>query len=242
MPLFQIDPSRFIMIYIAQSIFVVYFTLITLQILKRKRQRLNVIFSFFFITIIIANILNMIYATMTNEVIILIFNFFTNFFLCFGPIFILVVNMLILESTIIFSVKRQNRYILYYGLLLLLGMAIFYIFGEVSVTNEFRPKFSPIFLIFILIITAALVVIPIIYTSMKIYFSFETKALKRKWIFYVIGFIGSISIAYLFFVNNYLDNANFRLLIAIYSISVIFWGYLMYYGIGFKLKKQEANS
>jgi hypothetical protein len=150
--------------------------------------------------------------------------------------------MLILESTIIFSVKRQNRYILYYGLLLLLGMAIFYIFGEVSVTNEFRPKFSPIFLIFILIITATLVVIPIIYTSMKIYFSFEMKALKRKWIFYVIGFIGSISIAYLFFVNNYLNNANFRLLVAIYSISVIFWGYLMYYGIGFKLKKQEANS
>lgn len=242
MPLFQIDTSRFIMIYIAQSIFVVYFTLITLQILKRKRQRLNVIFSFFFITIIIANILNMIYATMTNETIILIFNFFTNFFLCFGPIFILVVNMLILESTIIFSVKRQNRYILYYGLLLLLGMAIFYIFGGVSVTSEFRPKFSLIFLIFILIITAALVVIPIISTSLKIFFSFEMKALKRKWIFYVIGFLGSISIAYLFFVNNYLDNANFRLLIAIYSISVILWGYLMYYGIGFKLKKQEANS
>ena len=242
MPLFQIDTSRFIMIYIAQSIFVVYFTLITLQVLRRKRQRLNVIFSFFFITIIIANILNMIYATMTNETIILIFNFFTNFFLCFGPIFILVVNMLILESTIIFSVKRQNRYILYYGLLLLLGMAIFYIFGGVSVTSEFRPKFSLIFLIFILIITAALVVIPIISTSLKIFFSFEMKALKRKWIFYVIGFLGSISIAYLFFVNNYLDNANFRLLIAIYSISVILWGYLMYYGIGFKLKKQEANS
>ena len=220
----------------------IYFTLITLQILRRKRQRLNIIFSFFFITIIIANILNMVYATMTNETIILILNFFTNFFLCFGPIFILVVNMLILESTIIFSVKRQNRYILYYGLLLLLGMAIFYIFGEVSVTSEFRPKFSPIFLIFILIITAALVVIPIISTSLKIFFSFEMKALKRKWIFYVIGFLGSISIAYLVFINNYLDNDGFRLLVAIYSISVILWGYLMYYGIGFKLKKQEANT
>ncbi len=220
----------------------VYFTLITLQILRRKRQRLNVIFSFFFITIIIANLLNMVYATMTNETIILILNFFTNFFLCFGPIFILVVNMVILESTIIFSVKRQNRYILYYGLLLLLGMAIFYIFKGVSVTSEFRPKFSPIFLIFILIITAALVVIPIIYTSLKIFFSFEMKALKRKWIFYVIGFLGSISIAYLVFINNYLDNDGFRLLVAIYSISVILWGYLMYYGIGFKLKKQEANT
>lgn len=184
----------------------------------------------------------MVYATMTNETIILILNFFTNFFLCFGPIFILVVNMVILESTIIFSVKRQNRYILYYGLLLLLGMAIFYIFKGVSVTSEFRPKFSPIFLIFILIITAALVVIPIIYTSLKIFFSFEMKALKRKWIFYVIGFLGSISIAYLVFINNYLDNDGFRLLVAIYSISVILWGYLMYYGIGFKLKKQEANT
>lgn len=241
MLLLQIDTSRFIIIYIAQSIFVVYFTLITLQILRRKRQRLNIIFSSFFITIIIANLFNMVYAVIPNEAVILILNFFTNFFLCFGPIFILIVNMLILESTIIFSVKRQNRYILYYGLLILVGMAIFYIFGGVSVTNK-RPKFSLIFLIFILIITAVVVVIPIISTSLKIYFSFEMKALKRKWIFYVIGFLGSISIAYLVFINNYLDNDNFRLLVAIYSISVILWGYLMYYGIGFKLKKQEANS
>jgi len=240
-PLYQIDPSRFIIIYIAQSIFVVYFTLITLQVLRRKRQRLNIIFSFFFITIIIANILNMVYAAMENEPVILVLNFFTNFFLCFGPIFIFIVNMLILESTIIFSVKRQNRYILYYGLLLLVGMAIFYFLGEVSVTTEFRPKFSLIFLIFILGITVAFVVVPIVSTSLKIYFSFEMKALKRKWIFYVIGFLGSISIAYLVFINNYLDNDSFRLLVAIYSISVILWGYLMYYGIGFKLKKQEVK-
>ncbi len=242
MPFLQIDTSRFIMVYIAQSIFVVYFTLITLQILRRKRQRLNIIFSSFFITIIIANIFNMVYAMMTVGPVILILNFFTNFFLCFGPIFLLIVNMLILESTIIFSVKRQNKYIIYYGLLILLGMAIFYIFGGVSVTSEFRPKFSLIFLIFILIITAVVVVIPIISTSLKIYFSFEMKALKRKWIIYVIGFLGNISIAYLIFINNYLDNDSFRLPVAIYSISVIFWGYLMYYGIGFKLKKRESNA
>ena len=237
MAIFQIDASRFIIIYIAQSIFVVYFALIALQVLRRKRQRLNIIFSSFFITIIIANILNMIYAVMENELLILILNFFTNFFLCFGPIFILIVNMLILESTIIFSVKRQNKYMLYYGLILLIGMAFFYILGGVTVTAEGRPKFSLLFFIFVISITVALVVIPIIYTSMKIYFSFETKPLKRKWIFYVIGFLGSISIAYLVFINNYLDSDSFRLLVAIYSISVLFWGYLMYYGIGFKLKK-----
>ena len=229
-----------------QSIFVFYFSLISYQVLKRKRQRLNIIFSAFFISIIIQSILNMIYGAIKDPKmisIILILNFFTNFFICFGPIFILVVNLIILESTLIFSIKRQNRYILIYGLLLLCGMTPFYIFRHVRVNPaEFTPEFSIYFLIFVISFTACLVVIPFIYTHLKIYRSFETQALKRKWLFFLIGFLGSVSIAYLVMINNLvIDHLIvrdfFSIPVSIYAISVILWGYLMYYGIGAKLKQ-----
>lgn len=216
-----------------------YFSLIVYQVLKRRRQRLNIIFSAFFLSSIMASVLNMIYATLPDTTLILIFNYFTNFFTCFGAIFVLVVNMVILESTIIFSKKRQNTYIVLYGLLLLIGMIPFYLLGEgwgVWI-DGYKPRFSPIFLIYVIAFQAGFVVIPIISTSLKIYTSFETKALKKKWRYYFIGSLGAFSIPYLIWINNYIFNPDFRLIVGIYAISVVLWGYLMYYGIGFKLKQ-----
>ena len=224
-----------------QGIFVIYFSSIAFQILRRKRQRLNLIFSAFFISIIIANIFNMIYVVINNKTTVLILNFITNFLLCFGPIFIFIVNMIILESTLIFSVKRQNRYILYYGIVAFVGMLIILIFFEGVNLNKGYPTWNLIFFIYVVFISTSFAVIPFIYTSFKIYFSFETKALKKKWLYYIIGSIGAISIGYMSFINNiyyyYFDDPAFRLILSIYGISVILWGYLMYYGIGFKLKQ-----
>jgi len=183
----------------------------------------------------------MIYANLDDPSIILILNYFTNFFTCFGAIFVFVVNLVILESTIVYSIKRQNRSILYYALILLIGMIPFYILKEgwgVWIDNNY-PRFSPLFLGFILGFTASFAVIPIFYTSLKIYKSFETKSLKKKWFFYFIGSLGAFSIPYTIWINNYYSfyNENFRLIVGIYAISMILWGYLMYYGIGFKLKQ-----
>ncbi|KKN62079.1 hypothetical protein LCGC14_0515740 [marine sediment metagenome] len=216
-----------------------YFSLIAFKVLKRNKQRLNIIFSAFFISTIMAAILNMIYAALTDTTIILILNYFTNFFTCFGAIFLLVVNIVILESTIIFPVKKQNRYIVLYGLLLLIGMLPFYLLKRgwgVWIENNY-PRFSPIFLIFVISFASSFVGIPIISTSLKIYTRFETKALKKKWRYHFIGTLGVFSIPYLIWINNYVFSPDFRLIVGIYGISAIFWGYLMYYGIGFKLKE-----
>lgn len=186
-----------------------------------------------------ASILNIIYASLSEPSIILILNYLTNFFICFGAIFVLVVNLVILESTIVFSIKKQNRTIVLYGLVLLIGMLPFYILGEgwgVWIDNNY-PRFSPLFLGFIIGFPASFAVIPIISTSLKIYKSFETKALKKKWLFYFVGSLGAFSIAYTIWINNYVFQDNFRLIVGIYAISMILWGYLMYYGIGFKLKQ-----
>ena len=220
-----------------QGIFVLYFSLIAFQILRRKRQRLNIVLSGFFISIIIANLLNMIYVVISDNATVLVLNFLTNFLLCFGPVFIFMVNMIILESTLIFSVKRQNRYILGYGIIAFLGMLIILIFFEGVNFDMGYPVWEPLFFWYVVLVSTCFAVFPFFYTALKIYFSFQTKALKKKWFYYIIGSLGVFSIGYMAFINNLLANQTFRLILSVYGISVIIWGYLIYYGIGFKLKQ-----
>ena len=215
----------------------IYFSAIALQILRRKRQRLSLILSSFFVCVIIAGILNMIYVVVSDNIIVLSLNFVANFLVCFGPIFLFIVNMIILESTIIFPKKRQNRYILLYGVIAFLGMLVILIFFQGVSLNKGYPTWNLFFFIYVISISAIFAVIPFIRTSFKIYFSFDTTALKKKWFFYIIGSIGSISIGYMAFINNFLDDPAFRLILTIYGPTNLFWGYMMYYGIGFKLKQ-----
>ncbi len=193
----------------------------------------------------------MVYAVISDRLAIVILNFLTNYFIFFGPIFLLIVNMIILESTLIYSVKRQNRYIILYGIVLFMGMLILVLLGEmfdnslepflgIQIING-TPKWGLIFFICVILIMSCFTIIPLIYTYFKIYFRFESKALKRKWLCYLVGFLGLTYILYSMCIYNLLDpieDANFRSIISIFSISVIIWGYLMYYGIGIKLKKE----
>ena len=128
--------------YVVFGIIVIYFSILANRIIRRKRQRLNLIFSGFFISTIIGLILNMIYAgirVVTTEIddIVVFLHFLSVFFVRFGLIFIVIVNMIILESSIIFSIKRQIRFIILYGILLFFGMLILiYPFKRVSIHNS----------------------------------------------------------------------------------------------------------
>lgn len=197
----------------------------------------------------------MIYAPIpaqTNQILILILSFLTYFFVCFGTIFILIVHMLIVESTIIYSIKRQNKYIILYGCFLFIGMLILLliglILGEPSSNRPFFgvdptpiegnvPEWGLVFLLYTLGVMSGFSIIPIIRTSLKIYFSIESKVLKRKWLYYFIGSLGLIIIFYMMLIDNLYLGDDFRLITSILGVTVIFWGYLMYYGIGFKLKQ-----
>jgi hypothetical protein len=224
---------------------------IAYKVLMRKRQRLNLIFSGFFISLSIGLFLNMVYAAMTNGITILILNFLTNYFIFFGPVFLLIVNMLILESPLIYSVKKQNKYIIYYGILLFVGMLIFVLLGEVFDTPNVpflgvqiinnAPKWGFIFFAYIVLIMTIFIFIPINYTNYKIYSRFETKELKRKWFFYLFGFLGLTVVLYLGSIFNLLDAniyAGVRSIISFSLVTLIIWGYMMYYGIGIELKKE----
>jgi len=191
----------------------------------------------------------MIYAIINTDYIVIILHFLSVFFVNFGLIFIVVVNMIILESTIVFSVKRQNRYILFYGIILFIGMLILiiYPFEGVTMHSSGYLKWNPYFFIYLFSTVNCLAIIPIFYTSFKIYSKFETKELKRKWFYYLIGSLGLVIFnLYPVDILNLLtyimeENQGFldilRSLISVLGISVILWVSLMYYGIGSKLKK-----
>ena len=245
--LFIINLDRILVIYLTQGILVIFFSLLAYRILKRKRQRLNLIFSLFFICTIIGTIFNMIYAPLDpiqHEPIIKILNFFANFFVFFAPIFMVIVNFIILESTLIFSVKRQNRYIFFYGFLIFSGMLILILIPDplnilgVAITDEGRPEWGIVFFIYMVSMLTGFTFIPIFRTSLKIYNSLETKELNKKWVYYFIGTLGVFSWGYFIFITNYFGHyfAILRSISSIYGISIIIWVCLMYYGIGFKLK------
>lgn len=193
----------------------------------------------------------MIYAPLPLEYedTIIFLNFLTNFFLFFGLIFLRVVHMIILESTIVFSIKRQNTYIAIYGIILFFGMLILImlpgVFQGVTISADGYPKYHPFFFTYVVFVITYFAIIPIHRTSWKIYHSFETKALKKKWQFYIAGSLGiTFFNLYPILINNllnfygdYFDNSFFNSLISILGISIFLWGFMMYYGIGSKLKK-----
>ena len=232
----------------------IFFSILTYQIVKRRKQRLNLIFSGFFISQSIGFIFNMSYAVISPdyEEVIIFLHFLSVFFVYFGLIFILIVNLIILESTIIFSIKRQNTYIFLYGILLFFGPLILVLLPDtldilgVDITPAGRPGWKPIFFTYMTSIITGFAIIPIIITSFKIYFSFQTKELKRKWFYYLIGSLGLIifnlyPVYILNLLTHLIPDYNFlallRSILSILGISVIIWVSLMYYGIGFNLKK-----
>lgn len=241
--------------YVVFGIIVIYFSILANRIIRRKRQRLNLIFSGFFISTIIGLILNMIYAGIraaTTEIddIVVFLHFLSVFCVRFGLIFIVVVNMIILESSIIFSIKRQNRFIILYGILLFFGMLILiYPFEMVSIQYETGyAQWKLPFFLYVVFMETGFAIIPIFYTSFKIYSSFITVELKKKWFYYLMGSLG-LAIFNLYPVDllNLLTwifrNKNeevlliSRSIVTVIGVSVILWVSLMYYGIGSKLKQ-----
>ncbi|MFX1280313.1 MAG: hypothetical protein ACFFA3_12930 [Promethearchaeota archaeon] len=184
------------------------------------------------------------------DYIVIFLHFLSVFCVRFGLIFIVIVNMIILESSIIFSIKRQNRFIILYGILLFVGMLILiYPFGFVTIQDTSGyAQWRPEFFLFVVFMETGFAIIPIFYTSFKIYSSFTSMELKKKWFYYLMGSLGlAIFNLYPVDVLNLLTwifrNKNEEILmisrsiITVIGVSVILWVSLMYYGIGSKLKQ-----
>ncbi|MHA2288796.1 MAG: hypothetical protein ACXABG_08410 [Promethearchaeota archaeon] len=241
MVFFQLTPGRIITVYIAQGVIIFFFLYIALRILLRDRKRLNVIFAGLYISPVIGVFLNFIYAPLTDETIVLAMNFLTNFTSIYAPIFIVVFDLILLKSEKIISTGKQLAILIGYGVAVLC-MGIFLLFPGYGVTINLGTNWTPVwslpFFLYVIVVLTCFATIPAFYFSIKIYQKFEDASLKKKWRFFIYGYIALMTFMYAIFISNTLNNATFRLIAGVVGlILALLGGFLMYYGVGRQIEK-----
>jgi len=236
----QMSTGRIITVYFAQGAIMVIFLYLAIRILLRDRKRLNVIFSGLYIFPVLGVLINFIYAPLTDTTIVLIMNFFTNFGSIYAPIFVVVFDLILLKSEKIISTSKQLAILIGYGIVVLC-MGIFLFFPGYGITigpPNWTPVWSiPIFLYVVLILTCC-ATIPGLYFSIKIYQKFEDAQLKKKWRFFIYGYIALMTFMYAIFISNILNDTTFRLIAGVLGLGLaLLGGFLMYYGVGRQIEK-----
>ncbi|MFX1322376.1 MAG: hypothetical protein ACFFAQ_12115 [Promethearchaeota archaeon] len=234
------SPMRVLTIYVAQGLACIFLIFIAYKILKRDRKRLNLIFSGTYISAAIGLIINMIYAPIANEDIVLILNYLTNFGIFYSPIFLVVFNLILLKSEKVITTTKQLAILIGYGIVMFC-MIFFVVTEDWGVTINEDTKWSPVWelpFFLYLVIIESIAVIPLLYLSFQIFQKFEDDQLKKKWRYFIFGFCAFIIFMYAIFLSNFLDISIIRTLMGgIGLILAIAGGYLMYNGVGRQLEK-----
>lgn len=238
---FQLTPGRIITVYIAQGVILLAFLYLAIRILLRDRKRLNVIFAGLYISPAIGVLINFIYAPLTDPSIVLILNFFTNFGFFYAPIFIVVFDLILLKSEKVISTGKQLVILIVYGIAMF-GMLIFIFIPDFGITINQGTNWSPVwslpFFTYVVLVETIGALIPSLIFSFQIYKKFEDEVLKKKWRFFIFGFIALMTFMYAIFISNYLGDPTIRLIIGIMGlILAILGGFLMYFGVGQQIEK-----
>ena len=233
--------GRILTVYGAQGVILAVFLYLAIKILLRDRKRLNVIFAGLYISPVIGVLINFIYAPLTNESIVQLLNFFTNFGMIYAPIFIVVFDLILLKSEKIISTSKQLAILIAYGIVVFC-MGIFLLIPGFGVTinagTDWTPVWSIPFFVYVVLVLTCCATIPALYFSIKIYQKFEDEELKKRWRFFIYGFIALMTFMYAIFVSNTLANADFRLIIGVIGIILALLGaFLMYFGVGKQIEK-----
>jgi hypothetical protein len=234
----ELDLARILQLFVIQLIIALFFVYLAFRILKKNKSRLNISFSLFYILTAIGAFINIIYSVIDNEIAVTTLNFITNFCVSFSLIFLYTTNQIILKSEVVFTKKDQLKITVLYGILLFLTV-LFYPFGQGVIINEstnWKPLWKLPFFLYVVAIDTIIATIPILLTSIKIFREFKDEDLKKRWIFFLIGLGGLFAYMYGVFLNNFLNQSLFRTIFTIYSLTVVLWVYLIYYGIGRQIK------
>jgi len=235
----MIDLIRFIEIYVIQlSIGGILFLFIAVLILRRSTKNLNQIFSMFFITIAISTITNIVYASLQDPIIVIILHILTYYLFSWAMVYLLMFNLLILRPIRGLNQITQVLLISVWAFILA-GLFPIGINGGIIIntTPGWKPVWNISFLLYGIIFCSFLMIIPSIYTSIKIYNRFENRELKKRWKFFIIGIFFYYLIWGVNSITNFLANEIIRTLwgiIIFFSFSAI---YILYYGVAKQLKE-----
>ncbi|MCK4286113.1 MAG: hypothetical protein KAX18_07910 [Candidatus Lokiarchaeota archaeon] len=239
MVFFEISVARAITIYGAQGILFAFFLFLAYKILSRDRKRLNIIFSLFYLSVVIGLLVNFVYAPIEDVTIVLILNFVTNFFIYFAVVFLVVFELILLKSEKVITFPKQLLIILIYGIALFCMILFVFVEGlGVTLNPSWAPIWSVPFFIYVVLVVTLGGIIPIFYFALQISKKFEDEILRKRWKFFIIG-VGALFIfMYGIFISNMLDNSTVRIAMgALGLILAIIGGYLIYYGVGKSIEK-----
>ncbi len=243
MVLYQLEnPIRVITIYGAQGLVFAWFAYLAYRILKRDRKRLNLIFSGFYLSVVVGTLFNFIYGPIANEQIVVILNYFTNFGAFYAPIFFVVFNLILLKSEKVITPAKQLMIFIGYGVYMFC-MIFFVLAGagwgvSLNVSTNWSPVWHLPFFLYMILGVTLFTILPLLYLSFQIYKKFEDEELKKKWKFFIFGVIAFIIFMYTIFFSNFLNNPTVRTLIGpIGVILALIGGYMMYTGVGRQLEK-----
>jgi len=245
----QYDIVRILQVYLVQGLVFLFFVYLSILILKRDKKRLNKIFSGFYILVLIGLLFNFIYTPLRSDDLVLvieILNFITNYCLLLGPIFLVIFQLILLKSEKIITEKKQLIIIFSYSIVLL--SMIGFMFGEETGVDITGPNWVPIYhlpiYIYLVVVHSIGSTIPTIYLSTMIYRKLEDTEIRNKWRLFMVG-IHSLNIFMYGTYSSYILEVilpGFRFGWSIVGlILVITGGYMVFYGVGRQLGKEETK-
>jgi len=230
----QLSTIRFIQVYIAQGIVFLMFIILICICLRKNRKRPFIYFTLFYLSIAIAIFINFIYAPLTDENLVKVLNFLTNFFVAFSSIFLTVFCLSVYKQNK-FGTFKQIIIIIIYGILIAFSILIPNAV-EVGEATNWIPRWNIFYFLYLLSLTLILGLIPTIYYSLRIYSTLNDKELKKRWKFFILSIVLYYSATYGIFLSNLLNYHLFRIIMAIATVSLCSGGHLMsYYGVIKKL-------
>jgi hypothetical protein len=122
-------------------------------------------------------------------------------------------------------------HILHFLTYYLLCLSLIFLLIFVNASTDWKPEWSWPFLTYSFIICSSIAIVPTTYFSLKLYFKFEYKELKKRWKYFLVGIF-----AYFFLfcgttISNTLADPTFRLIWSLASLPVLIFLYFVYYGV-----------
>lgn len=237
----SISIYRFISIYITSFSFLIFNLYLSLKVIRRRpKNRLSQQFFGLTISISIALILNMIYASFVDpnyQALVSFLSILTIYFLTFSSGFMLLFMSSLYNPKIFENIKFQLAFLVLYGLIL---SGMFAIKDGVVISIDNGIQSSPVWnlpfflfnLIFILISSSLT-----LYIGYKNYQRFKSKLLRKKIGYLIKGTFLYYTILFSMGLFNFLNITFLRILYVGFA-SLIFIAALFFYkGIGESVKK-----
>ena len=146
-------------------------------------------------------------------------------------------NLNLLKSKFEFTRKKQLILFIIYAIA---SFVILLIPGGITIdaSTDWRPLYTLTFSIILMIFATVFLIVPSFLFTLKIYKTFEDETIKKKWLYYLLGYCGLAFVFNILIIYNSFTDPIIRTLFSIISVIILIpSGILMYLGIGRQLSK-----